>query len=112
MTGSRHELVGGRLDGAEIFSVRPIPPGLQINVVQGDNPRRGERYVAGPDGKLRHAGGSASPPLVAPPAELTEALRPLVAQVGAALRELEAVYCRNNLPVPPLQINDWNLWRR
>jgi len=112
MAGNEQVLIGGPFDGAEVLTDNDLPAGAEIRVAPGYDAVCCAVYVVGPDGKAsfeRHAPVARSG---VPPADLVEALRPVIAKLAAALLELESVHRERGTPVPPLQINGWLLRQR
>lgn len=105
----KYSLVGGANDGAEIELPAGISAGTEVEIqTTGDSVRR-EVYVAGEDGRLQFDHCESAGRGALPDHELAEALRPVIAKLGAALMEFETV-CRQRGAAPcPVQINRWAL---
>ena len=100
----KYALVGGGSDGAEIELPANLPAGTEIRVQVPHDHGRCEVYVAVDEGRFRFDRRESLPDN-----ELNDALRPVIAKLGAALTEIEAVYRRHGVVLSPLQINNWML---
>ena len=104
---TRISLIGGGQDGREVVVDVPTVLGAELRVSLGHDKQQCEVYKLMEDGRFHFAGYSHP---TSQPA-LEEALRPIIARVGAALMELDAVYASIGQQPTPLRVNDWFLNR-
>ena len=104
---TRVSLIGGGQDGREVVVDVPTVLGAELRIPLARDNQQCEVYKLMEDGRFHFAGYSH---LASGPA-LEEALRPIIARVGAALMQLEAIYASIGQQPPPLRVNDWLLNR-
>ena len=107
MTSNSYAFVGGGRDGGEVRAEGSVPPGAEFRFALAHDAARCEVYVLGEDGRLRFDRYAPTAFTSSCDPDFREALRPIIAHLGAALAELESAYARRGLPPPVLQVNDW-----